>query len=39
MWGFHIMDWNERDNIDNLFFESFFYSRTGKLNYGRDTFL
>ena len=23
MWGFHIMDWNERDNIDNLFLKVF----------------
>ena len=23
MWGFHIMDWQERDNIDNLFLKIF----------------
>tara|TARA_B100000963_G_scaffold273973_1_gene242200 strand:- start:492 stop:1145 length:654 start_codon:yes stop_codon:yes gene_type:complete len=23
MWGFHIMDWTERDNIDNLFLKFF----------------
>ena len=23
MWGFHIMDWNERDNINNLFLKIF----------------
>jgi len=23
MWGIHIMDWNERDNIGNLFLKAF----------------
>ncbi len=23
MWGFHIMDWRERDNIDNFFLKIF----------------
>ena len=23
MWGIHIMDWDERDNIDNLFLKLF----------------
>jgi hypothetical protein len=23
MWGLHIMDWQERDNIDNLFLKVF----------------
>ncbi len=23
MWGIHIMDWNERDNIDNVFLKIF----------------
>ena len=23
MWGLHIMDWKERDNIDNLFLKIF----------------
>ena len=23
MWGFHIMDWQERDNIDNLLLKTF----------------
>jgi len=23
MWGFHIMDWQERDNIDNILLKVF----------------
>ena len=33
LWGLHIIDWKERDNINNIFLQIFFIACTCKFNY------